>query len=303
MSSKNQKRFNELFQKVNKSLSSNRKSSKGKLPEDFKYLRYWAEKLKFCEPKDFAVIEKEYMNVAGKVGDEFYANNYGYLKKADKHAVGTKARLVALMQFVYHYSRYNHICFIEAGQEEKAKEKLKLFWDAYGNEIIDNIQNLDEFQVDSVLKLMMQSKAIGVSIKNEWVLKAEKQLKPPDRLILAQVKSQIKAAEENLDREQTIEALVNAVGALELMLRDLYVRLGPSENNPDEKEDFARKSRFKEYVAFLFENGYIHDIEKGNLLRFNDWRNCVSRFGLEPSVRIVRLMIDEIKIFIDEHSY
>jgi hypothetical protein len=264
-------------------------------------LKYWAEKLKSAEPTDFAFIEKDYMNSAGAVGNALYETNLEYLKKADKHAIGTKARIIDLLKFVYHYSNYTHDCFIEAGQEVQAKKNLKPFWASYGNEIIDHLDMLDDFQIYSVLRLLKQSQAIGLRIKEDWVSTLENMIRPPDPMLISKVKDQLKAAEENLAGEETIAALVLADQALELMLRDLCTRFGCDDNTLNKEEEPFRQWGFTDYITFLSSNKEINQYEKANFFSIHDWRNSAHHIGLEPSVRSVRTVIDEIERFLEEH--
>jgi hypothetical protein len=301
--SKNRKKFDEWLQKVRSILKSADKSSLNELPTDFKFLRYWGEKLKIEDPKDFATTEKAYMSLACEVGDALNSDYLSFLKKAEKHAKGTKARLVEILRYVYYYSNYAHDCFIEGGQENQAKKILKPFWRAYGNEIIENKELLHDFQIDSVLRLVKQSRDVGIEIKNEWVSVLEDMIRLPDPLLLAQCKNQLKNAEENLAQEETIAAIVLADQALELLLRDLCTRFGCDNDTLNKKGEPFRKWGFADYIIFLSKKREINKYEKANFFRFHEWRNSAYHHGLEPSVRLVRNVIDEIARFIEEHSY
>jgi hypothetical protein len=303
MVSRSRSKFDEWLLKINKSLQSHRKSSLSKLASDFKYFKYWAEKLKSEAPKDFVAIEKEYMRTAGRTGNALHLANSNYLKNADKHGKGTKVRIAELLKFAYHYGNYTHDCFIEAGQERDAKKNLKLFWDAYGQELIDYVTLLDGFQIDSVLRLARQSQTVGLRISKEWLLTLESLIRSPDKLLIDQINNQLETAEKNLGDEETITAINTADQALELFLRDLCSRFGCDESTTNKRGTQFRKWGFNDYVTYLSAKGEINDFERGNFLRFHDWRNSAQHIGMEPSVRSVRIVVDEIKRFVEEHSY
>jgi hypothetical protein len=303
LSSRNKAKFDEWLKKILTLLKSANKAAIDELPSDFKYLKHWAEKLKIGESSEFALVEKEYMSAASAVGNASYADNLSYLERARRHGKGTKARIKELLRFVYYYSNYTHDCFIEAGRDNQARKALKLFWKSNGREIIDNVHMLDNFQVDSLLRLARQSRNVGVQIPNEWILTLEDRIQPTDPLILAQVKLQLENAEENLAQEETIVALVLADQALELFLRDLCTRLGCDDSTHSNKGDPFGHWGFTQYINFLSSNGEIDQYMRADFFRFHEWRNCAQHKGLEPSSRSVRMVIDEIKGFFDEHSY
>lgn len=303
LSSRNRAKFDQWLEKILTLLKSAGKTAIDELPSDFKYLKYWAEKLKIEKPSEFALVEKAYTRAASAVGNASYADNLSYLEKARSHGKGTKARITELLRFAYHYSNYTYDCFIEAGQERQARKVLKLFWKSNGKEIVDNVDMLDIFQVESVLRLARQSRNVGVQIPNEWILTLEDRIRPADPLILAQVKSQLENAEKNLAQEETIAALVLADQALELFLRDLCTRLGCDDNTHSNKGDPFDHWGFTQYITFLSANGEIDQHMRADFFRFHEWRNCAQHKGLEPSVRSVQMAIDEIRIFLEEHSY
>ena len=63
------------------------------LPINYKYMKYWAEKLRTDERKNYAKIEKIYIKLSSEVAHKLHKGYLEYLKEADKHRKGTKARL------------------------------------------------------------------------------------------------------------------------------------------------------------------------------------------------------------------
>lgn len=303
MQSRAQRKFDEWFQKVRSTLEHRDDASLRELPVDCRFLRYWADKMKSEEPENFTRIEKTYMKLIGQVGLRLQNDYMNFLARAQKHGEGTNARLVEILRYVYYYGNYAHECFIEGGEEKHAREILQSFWDSYCHEIMKFRDRLEDFQIDSVLRLAKQSVDIGVKIDKQWISTLEDMIRLPDPLLLAQCKNQLKNAEENLNQEETIMALVLADQSLELFLRDLCTRFGCDEDSLSKKGEPFSKWGFTEYLTFLSKREEINRYEKGNFFRFHDWRNSAFHLGLEPSARLVRMVIDEITKFINEHSY
>lgn len=303
MPSRTRKKYDEWIQKVRSHLNRKDKASLDELAIDCRYLRYWGQKLRKEEPESFAKIEKLHMRFNGQIGQTLHNDYSGFLKKAQKHGRGTKARLAEILRYVYYYGNYAHECFIEAGEEEEAAKILQSFWDLYGSEIMKYRDRLEDFQIDSVLRLAKHSVDIGIKIESQWISSLENLIRLPDPLLLAQCKSQLKKAEENLSQEETIIALVLADQSLELFLRGLCTRFGCDEDTLNKKGKPFRKWGFTDYVVFLSKIEEVDKYEKTGFFRFHEWRNSTYHLGLEPSVRLVRMVVDEIARFVDEHSY
>lgn len=303
MAPKNKKMFCQWLEKIRAMLESADKSAANELPNSFRYLKYWADKLRVEQPKDFATIEKEYVKTSCEVGEKIHVDNLEFLKSARKHGKGTKSRFTKILQYVYHYGNYNHDCFIEGGQEAQAKRILSSFWDSFGKEIMDNKDMLSAFQVDALLSLAKQSKNVGVEICPEWLEYLEDAIRPLDPFLIDQVKNQIETAEENLLKEETIAALILADQALELFIRELCVRFDCEEDTLSKRGLPFLKWGFTDYVNFLSKNKKLNQYEKATLYRIHQWRNSSHHLGLEPSVRIVRNVINEISDFLEAHSY
>ena len=303
LNSKTRKKFDEWFEKVSSNLKRQDEAILSELPSDCRFLRYWAEKLRREEPEIFAKKEKAYMSLNSQVGQQLHGDYMNYLTRAERHRKGTKVRLNEILRYVYYYGNYAHECLIEGGAEEYVRNILKFFWDVYGTEIMKYGDRLEDFQISSVLRLARQSSNLGIEIQNQLISALEDMIRLPDPVLIARCKTQLKKAEKNLNEEETITALVLADQSLELLLRDLCTRFGCDENTSSRTGKPFMKWGFTEYVAFLAKIGEIDRFEKGNFFRFHEWRNATYHLGLEPSVRVVRMVIDEIAKFLDEHSY
>jgi hypothetical protein len=300
LDSQNLKKYKQWLEKTKTTLNDSTKESLG-LPDIFKWLRYWANKLKVDEPDDFKLIEKEYKKVAFEVAKRLYSENKNYLIEAQKHGKMTNARLVKILRFVYHYGRYTHDCFIEGEQQGEAKMTLQNFWAIYGEEIIENKQTLSNFEIESILRLLRQSKKIGVTINSEWEEEFEDMVRSIDPFLIDQAKNQLEVAEANLKREETLAGLIIADQALELLLSELCTRYGCEDETKNKKGNPFQQWGFSDYVNYLSQHKEIDSIEKGTLFRFHQWRNSAHHSGLEPSARLVHNVIEEIRRFIEEH--
>jgi hypothetical protein len=76
------------------------------------------------------------------------------------------------------------------------------------------------------------------------------------------------------------------------------MRWGCFNEYKDERGKPFHRWGIPEYLNYLDDIGEIDENRKRNFYIFHDWRNFVQHKGLEPSVRIVRRVIDEITEFI-----
>lgn len=290
--------FKKWMQKIRLLLKTKDKSALNRLPEACRWLRYWGTKLREEEPSNYAKVERIEKDLLSKAGDALQSSYLSYLKKAQTHRKGTKVRLTEILRYVYHYGNYVHSCFIAGEKEDKARETLGSFWKDYLNEITDYVESLNDDQIRWLLRLIKQSREVGVKIQNQLVSKLEAITKQPsNRILLEQSENQLKEAEENLDKNETITALILADQSLELFLKDLCMRWGCERDTRRDSRKPFHKWGVIEYLRYLDEIGEIDEIEKNNLQNFHEWRNCAQHKGLEPSARSVRRVIDEITEF------
>lgn len=303
MKTKALRKYDEWYKKTRENLKHNEDIYLRELPSNYKYMKYWAEKLRSDEPDKYAKIEKSYMKIIGNTGKRLHKGYFNYLKEADKHKKGTKVRLTELARYVYYYSQDVYPCLIEAGMEETTKRLMQSFWTKYNKEILDHKRLLKDFQIDWILRFARQSAGVGIALDNDQMSTLQEMVKPPDPVILLQCKNQLQKANESLEQEDTLNALILADQALELFLRDLCIRFGCDENSENPKGDKFIKWGFSDYLKYLRKNGEIGNVELSDFFRFHDWRNGAQHFNLEPSTRSARMVIDKVTEFLNERAY
>ena len=243
------------------------------------------------------------MNLLNKSAKALYKDYLNYLERAKKHRRGAKIRLTEISRFAYYYGNYVHSCFIAAGREDIAKKILESFWKTQLDELIEYVDKLDDDQVRWILRLAKQSRDVGIEIEQQLISKLEARIiQPSDPVLLEQCKAQLKTAEEGLIRKDTIAALILADQSLEIFLKDLCTRFGCREDFKSDRGKLFGKWSFTDYLHFLDEIGELSESNKRNFYDFHEWRNCAQHKGLEPSMRIVKKVIEEIKKFMNEHS-
>jgi len=302
LSSKAQKKFEEWSQKVRLLLKNKDESALNRLPMDCRWLQYWGRKLREQEPSDYLKVEKIEMDLLSESANALHSSYLSFLKKAQRHKKGTKIRLVEILRYAYYYGNYAHAFFIAGGKEEKAKKILSSFWRSYLDEIVEYKELLEDYQIMWILRLAKHSRDLGIKLEDRLFSKLEAEIKrPPDPILLKQCKNQLKKAEDRLNQNETITALILADQSLELFLKDLCIIFGcENDTRSDSGKPFVRWG-VTEYLRFLDEIGEINENEKRNFFSFHEWRNCAQHKGLEPSARSIRMVIDEITKFIDEH--
>jgi len=297
------RKFDEWAKRVRASLRNKSKTALNRLPEECRWLRYWGAKLRDEEPSSYREIEKIEMDLLNKSAKALYKDYLGYLEKAKKHGRGTKIRLTEISRFAYYYGNYVHSCFIAAGRKDTARKVLESFWKTQINEIIEYADGLEENQVQWILRIAKQSRDVGLKIDQQWISKLEALIvQPSDPLLLEQCKAQLGKAGESLTQENTIAALILADQSLEIFLKGLCIRFGCREDSRSDRGKSFGKWGLMDYLHFLDEIGELAEIDKRNFYDFHEWRNCAQHKGLEPSVRIVKKVIEEIKKFVEEHS-
>lgn len=307
MTSRKAKKFEEWAQKIRTTLKKAKEESDAycELPNQCKYLKYWADKLQKMDPKQYIKTEKDEMDLLGKSALELHRHYMEYLTKAEKHRFGTKARMKEILRYVYYYSKDVHPNLIEAGKEKQSLKYLKAFWKYYLDEIIGYLHGdfLDAFQIQCVLQLKKQSEEVDLEFSDEQKSKLstleEKILRPLRMDTVEQCSDMLNQARIHLGNDENISALVLADTALEHFLRELCMRLGCDDDTVSHyKQKPFRRWGMVEYLRFTELMGIIDSEEKARFFKFRDWRNSVKHIGLEPSIRTVETVINEIEIFI-----
>jgi hypothetical protein len=296
-----QKKFDEWSAKIHSSLKKGSKSALGRLPDACRWLQYWGAKLRQEKPECYAKVERIEMRLLGQSAVALHKDYLSYLKMAQKHKTGTKARMVEILRYVYHYGNYVHPCLVSAGMENEAKEILGSFWKRYLGEIRDNKETLEDFQIQWILRLVKATRDLRIGVDGEFVSELEDLIKQPDPVLLDQCKAFLRGAEVKLNEGDSISALIQADQALELFLKDFCIRLGAGDYTSKSGKPFS-KWGVVEYLGFLDNTGEITENEKRNFYSFHEWRNCAQHHGLEPSFRITKTVIDEVTKFIRERS-
>lgn len=274
----------------------------GRLPDECRWLQYWGNRIRHEDMVYYLQIERTEMRLLGRAAELMYRDYLSDLKKAREHKLGTKKRLTKILGCAYYFSNYVHPYLVAGGKEQKTKEALDSFWKGHLNEIMENLDILDGFQLQSILRLFGQSRDFGLEFEKEVVSKLESATsRLGNPVLLLQTEEQLKTAEHKLSEGETITALVLADQSLELFLKDLCLRLGCRDDTQNEKGRFFNKWGLTEYLDFLDKAGEIDENEKTNFYSFHEWRNCAQHKGLEPSLRITKLVIDEITKFINGH--
>lgn len=303
MLSKAHRKFNEWAQKVRSSLETKDESALNRLPVECRWLRFWGTKLRDEEPSSYTKVERTEMDLLSESADTLHSRYLSFLKEAQRHKRGTKVRLTEILRYAYYYSNYVHSCFIAGGKEGKAKKILRSFWKAHLNEIVEYREHLEDDQIKWVLRLAKQARDVGVELEDKWISKLDVLIRQsPDPILLERCEDQLKMAEDSLNREETTTALVLADQSLELFLKDLCMRFGCGNGTRSDGGKPFDKWGVTEYISFLDEIGKINENEKRNFYSFHEWRNCAQHKGLEPSLRSVRRVIDDITEFMHEHS-
>ena len=297
---KPEKKFKEWADKIQDILATKSESKLDSLPEKCRWLRYWGNKLRednSCNYKEFERIETKLLGKVAYILNNHYST---YLKKAENHRKGTKVRLNEILRYVYRYGYYVHSCFITAGKKSKTKKILQSFWNIYEKELSSYLNKLDDSQIEWLSRLIKQSQSMGIEIGDE-ITSNLMELKPPDAFLVEKCKNQLKEAEKNLVKHETITALILADQTLELFLKDFCIRWECDYYVTNVRGKSFIKWGIPDYVRYLWDIGEIEEKYKVDFYLFHEWRNCAQHKGLEPSERIVRHVIDKIAYFINEN--
>ncbi len=65
------------------------------------------------------------MKIMGDAVRHLHRGYLNYLKMAEKHRKGTKARLTDILRYIYYCSQDVYPCFIEAEMEETTEKLMK----------------------------------------------------------------------------------------------------------------------------------------------------------------------------------
>lgn len=176
LSSKTQEKFKKWAEKVRLTLSADDESALDALPTEIQWLQYWTEKLRHEEPRVYAKIEKTEIKLKSESARRLNSNYLGFLKKAQKHKKGTKVRINDVLRYAYHYSNYVHPSFIAGRREDQAKKTLESFWESYLKEIVRYRNLLEDYQIEWILRLVGQSRDVGLKIDDRQISKLRARL-------------------------------------------------------------------------------------------------------------------------------
>ena len=196
-------KFSEWAEKVRSMLETDDESTSRALPTKIRWLKYWGTKLRKKEPKIYAKVEKTEIDLMGRSGTKLYDSFLDYLKNAQKHKKGTKARLAEIVKFAYYFNRYANPCFVAGRRENQAKKIIESFWKSYLNEIVNYRKLLEDYQIEWILQLARYSQDNDLELDERQISKLRARMHKLEVLFsFFNMKELVQMAEE-LSHQQT----------------------------------------------------------------------------------------------------
>lgn len=124
---------------------------------------YWADKINESDVLFYKLnIENKVIELLSVGIPKIYNTIEKYLIDSEKHRINTKIKRNKILRFVYHFSRYLLPLCDRIEMDDYIKEKLQNFIINYLPHAIYDVDNIDEFYLRNLLKMLYRAKIYDI---------------------------------------------------------------------------------------------------------------------------------------------
>jgi len=154
------KKFNEWVTKLERAIDTNYY----RLRYCCERLIHWANKIKEINYEYYNDnIKKIEYSLLLKALPLIYENYNQYLIDSEKHSEYTKIKQEKIMRFIYHFTKYLIPIADRIMADDFLKNKIDYFMMKYSSSVLFDLSNLDEYEINSLLKFIIKSENLGLS--------------------------------------------------------------------------------------------------------------------------------------------